>query len=58
MAGDGSETHGERTTSRHVAGNVIYTVKNFHFNSGDVRYASSVDKDRYLAAGAPGWGRR
>jgi hypothetical protein len=40
--GDGCETHRDRTTSRHVAAKTIYIVKNFHFNSGDVRYTGSV----------------
>jgi hypothetical protein len=42
---DGGERDGDRTTSREVARNVLYLVKNFHFNSRDVRYAPSVDRD-------------
>jgi hypothetical protein len=56
--GDGCEKHRDRTTSRHVATNNIYIVKNFHFNSGDVRYTGSVDRDGYVAGCACGWGWR
>jgi hypothetical protein len=42
QAGDGN---GDRTTCRYMAGKVLYIVKNFHFNSSDVRYARLVDRD-------------
>jgi hypothetical protein len=37
---------------------VLYMLKNFHFNSGDARYVHSVNRDPYLAGGVPRWGRR
>jgi hypothetical protein len=43
--GDGGEREGDRTTCRHMAENILHLVKNFHFISGNVRYALSVDRD-------------
>jgi hypothetical protein len=56
--GDGGERAGDRTPSNNMAKNVLYIIKNFHFNSGDVLYVGSVDTDWYLAGCVPGWGWR
>jgi hypothetical protein len=56
--GDGGDGEGNRTASRHMVGNVLYIVKNFHFNFGDVVYSPSVDKDGYPAGYAHWWGWR
>jgi hypothetical protein len=48
-AGDGGDSEGDRTTSCHLTENVLYIVKYFHFNSGDVPYSPSVGRDGYLA---------
>jgi hypothetical protein len=34
---DGGERDRDRTTSRHVAGNDLYIVKDFHFISGNLQ---------------------
>jgi hypothetical protein len=52
--GDPRDNEANRITSRHVAANALDILKTFHFNSGDVRYARSDDRDRYMAGGAPG----
>jgi hypothetical protein len=49
IAVDGSDSNRDRTTSCYVAENVPYIGKNFHYNSSDVQYSPSVDRDRYLA---------
>jgi hypothetical protein len=54
IAVDGSDSNGDRTTSCYVAENVPYIGKNYHYNSGDVEYSPSVDRDRYLARTADG----
>jgi hypothetical protein len=54
-AGDGA---GDRIPSNDMVKDVLYMLKNFHFNSGDVRYVGSVDTDWFLAGCAPGWGWR
>jgi hypothetical protein len=51
-AGDGA---GDRTTSNDVARDVLYMIKNFLFNSGDVEYSPSVDRDGFLAGSAHRW---
>jgi hypothetical protein len=56
--GDGGGRDGDRNTYRHLAGNVLYIVQNFHVNPGDVQYARSLDRDGYVAGCAPGWGWR
>jgi len=56
--GDGGDNDGDRTVLIHIARDVLYMIKNFHFNSGDVRYSPSVDRDRYLAGCTHRWGRR
>jgi hypothetical protein len=55
---DGGDSEGDRTTSNDRARDVLYMLKNFHFNSGDVQYAHSVDRDWNLARCAHGWGWR
>jgi hypothetical protein len=54
-AGDGA---GDRTTSSDLARDVLYMLKNVHFNSGDMEYSPAVDGDRYLAASAQTGGGR
>jgi hypothetical protein len=55
-AGDGGDSEGDRTTSRHLAENVLHIVKYFDFNSGYVPYSPSVGRDGYLAGCFLGWG--
>jgi hypothetical protein len=56
--GDGGDGEGDRTASKDVARDVLYMLKYLHFNSGNVRYAPSIDRDGCLAGCAPGWGWR
>ena len=56
--GDGGDNDGDRTATIHIARDVLYMIRNFHFNSGDVRYSPSVDRDRNLTGDTHGWGWR
>jgi hypothetical protein len=53
---DVSDGAGDRSASKNMAKGVLYMLKNFHFNSGDLWYTHSVDTDLYLAGCASGWG--
>jgi hypothetical protein len=57
-AGDVGDDAGCRSASNNMAKGVLYMLRNFHFNSGDVWYTHSVDADLYLAGYASGWGWR
>ena len=51
-AGDVGDSAGDRIASNGISRDVLYILKNYYSNSGDVRYSPSVDKDRYLAGTA------
>jgi hypothetical protein len=57
-AGNGGDSEGDRTASNDMARDVLYMLKNLHFNSGNARYPPSVDSDGYLAGCVPEWGWR
>jgi hypothetical protein len=49
IAVDASDNNRDRTISCYAAKNVPYIRNNFHYNSSDVEYSPSADRDRYLA---------
>jgi len=55
---DAGDNDGDRTALIHLVRDVLYMLKNYYINSGDVRYSPSVDSDRYLAGDAHRWGWR
>jgi hypothetical protein len=57
-AGDGGDGVGDPTSSSDISSDLLYMLNNLQFNSGDVRCSSFVDRDRYWAGGAHGWGWR
>ena len=54
--GDVSDGAEDRAASSDIVRDVLYMLNNIYFNSGNVRYSPSVDRDRYLAGCAHGWG--
>ena len=46
--GDGGDDTGDRAASSDIARDVLCVLNNSYFNSGNVRYSPSVDRDRYL----------
>jgi hypothetical protein len=55
-AGDGGDGVGDPTSSSDIPSDLLYMLNSLPFNSGDVRCSRFVDRDRYSAGGAHGWG--
>ena len=48
---DGGDNDGNTAASKDIARDTLYLPKNFYFNSGDVQYSPSVDRDRSQVSG-------